>query len=139
MTTTRQLKVGTVGEGQNTPTVSLRVVRCELKGVPMAARLRHGTTPVSCVKSTGMPAQNAATILETFLPILTQPLLHMEQHVADWVAFFPRSQHSFLFSSHWLELQVQRSEKKLKKGVNNMSLFLQTITKQIIYLFYHGK
>ena len=27
-------------------------------------------------------------------PIPTQPLLHMVQHVADWVVPFPRSQHS---------------------------------------------
>ena len=27
-----------------------------------------------------------------FCPIPTQPILHMGQHVADWVALFPRSQ-----------------------------------------------
>ena len=68
----------------------------------MAARLRRGTTLASCAvcnlysrgwKDRGMLAQNAATILKPSCPIPTQPLLHMTQHVADWVAPFPRSQH----------------------------------------------
>ena len=65
----------------------------------MAARLQHGTVPASCVTSTGMPAQNAATISNLSCPIPTQPFLPMVQHVDDWVAAFPRSQH-FPHPSH---------------------------------------
>ena len=34
----------------------------------MAAHLQRGTTPTSCVTSTGMPVQNAATILKLLVP-----------------------------------------------------------------------
>ena len=36
----------------------------QLKGCPMAARVQRGTTPAPCVTCTGMPAQDAATILK---------------------------------------------------------------------------
>ena len=47
----------------------------------MAARLRLGTTPASCVTSkvhveeTGMPAQNAATILKPLVKIHKTPVI----------------------------------------------------------------
>ena len=56
--------------------------------VPIAARLRRGTTPASCVTSTGMPAQNAATILK---PLVFNPHSIPFTHVADWIAPFPSS------------------------------------------------
>ena len=46
---------------------------------------RHTTFAHSC---TNMNEQNISC------QIPTQPLLHVVQHVADWVAPFPRSQHS---------------------------------------------
>ena len=39
-----------------------------LNSVLISARVQHGTTPVSCVTSTGMPAQNAAIILKPLVP-----------------------------------------------------------------------
>ena len=60
----------------------------------MAAHLQRETTPASCVTSTGMPAKNAATILKPLVPNPTQPRLQVVQHVADWVALFPRNKHS---------------------------------------------
>ena len=47
---------------------------------------------------TGLLCNNRHKTLPPFsnvlCPIPTQPLLHMMQHVADWVAPFPRRQHS---------------------------------------------
>ena len=45
----------------------------------MAAHLYSGTMPASCVTSTGILAQNAATILKLlmFCSIPTQSFLHM--------------------------------------------------------------
>ena len=63
----------------------------------MAARLGRETTPASYVNSTGMPAQNAATILKPLVPNPhSTSFTHGAQHVADWVpvAPFSRSQHS---------------------------------------------
>ena len=45
----------------------------------------------------GMAAQNVATILKPLGPNPSQPLLHMVQHVSDWVVPFLLSQH---FSPH---------------------------------------
>ena len=60
----------------------------------MAARLQRGTTPALFVTSTGMPAQNAASILKPLVPNPhSTPFTH-RQHVAEWVAPFLRSQHS---------------------------------------------
>ena len=62
----------------------------------MTAHLRRGTTLDSCVTSTvyaqetGMQAQNVAIILKPLVPNPNQPLLHIMQHVADYVAPFPR-------------------------------------------------
>ena len=61
--------------------------------VPMAARVRHGTTPATCVTATVYKSEETVTILKPLMPIPTQPLLHMVQHVTDWAASFPRSQH----------------------------------------------
>ena len=63
----------------------------------MAARLQHGNTPFSCLTSTRMPANNAATILK---PLMPNPHSSPFTHVADRVAPFPRSQHSPLKSFH---------------------------------------
>ena len=60
----------------------------------MAARLQREITLASCLTFTDKPAQNAVNILKPLVPIPTQPHLHMVQHVADWVAPFPRSRHS---------------------------------------------
>ena len=57
---------------------------------------KRGTTPASCISSTGMPAQNAANILKPLVPNPHSPLLHIVQHVTDWVAPFPRSLSSIL-------------------------------------------
>ena len=57
----------------------------------MAERLQRGTTPASCVTSTGMPAQNVATIIKPLMPNPRSTLLRMVLHVADLVAPLPRS------------------------------------------------
>ena len=57
-------------------------------------RRQRGTTLAYCVTSTGMPAKNTATIFKQFMPIYSQPLLHIVQHVANCIAPFPRSQDS---------------------------------------------
>ena len=64
----------------------------------MVARLQRGTTPISCVTSTGMSAQNTATILKPFVPNPhSTPFTHGATcHVADMVASFPPSEHSTL-------------------------------------------
>ena len=81
-----------MGGEYNAPIVFLRVVWGNSKGVSMAARLQRGTTPASCVTSVGTltPFSNLSFLTST------QSLLYMVQHVADWVAPFPRSQHSSL-------------------------------------------
>jgi len=49
----------------------------------MVARQQRGTSPASCVTSTGVPAQNDATILTPLVPNShSTPFTH----VADWVA-----------------------------------------------------
>ena len=55
---------------------------------------KRGTTLACCVISIGIPVQNAAFILKPLGLISTKPVLHMMQHVADWVAPLPRGQHS---------------------------------------------
>ena len=55
----------------------------------MAVRVQCGTK-LAYVISTRVSTQNTVTILNS----LTQSLLHMVQHDADWIAPFPRSQHS---------------------------------------------
>ena len=53
--------------------------------------------PASCVTSTGMPAQNAATIIKPLVPNLHSTLFThgiytwYTWYVADWVAPFPSS------------------------------------------------
>ena len=46
---------------------------------------KRGTTPASCVTSTGMPAQNAADTLKPLVPNPHPTPLQMVQHVADLV------------------------------------------------------
>jgi len=48
-----------------------------------------------------MPVRNAATIIKLPVPDPHTTLLHMVQHVADWVAPFPCSRH---FSPHPLKV-----------------------------------
>ena len=57
----------------------------------MVPLLPRGTTPASYVTSTGMPAQNTATILKLLVP---NPHSTTFTHGADWIAPFPRSQQS---------------------------------------------
>ena len=57
-----------MGGEYNAPIVFLRVVWGNSKGVPTTARLQRGITPASCVTSTGMPTQNAATIIKPLVP-----------------------------------------------------------------------
>ena len=74
-------------------TVFLRVVWGDLKGVPMAARIRRRTTPTSSVTSTGI-TQNAATILK---PLVPNPLSTLFTYGATccWLdCTIPRSHHS---------------------------------------------
>ena len=60
----------------DTPTISGYAHR-DWKGFQMTARLQRGTTPASCVTSTGMPAQNAASILKLLVPNLhSTPFTH---------------------------------------------------------------
>ena len=56
----------------------------------MTSRVQRGTTPIFSVPSTIL-AEETERLSYT---IPTQPLLHMVQHVADWVAPCPRSLHS---------------------------------------------
>ena len=60
--------IGTEPKFQFDRTNLFTCVSYEAKGVPMAARLQRGTSPASYVTSTGMPAQNAATILKPLVP-----------------------------------------------------------------------
>ena len=80
----------------------------------MAVRLQRGTTPASCVTSTGMPAQNAATILKPLVPITHSTNLHTMQHVADWVAPFARSHNCIISLLFFL---IRRDKKKQQTQV----------------------
>ena len=82
----------------------------------MAACFWRGTTPAICVTFNGILTQILPTISNISCPISTQPLLHLVQHVADWVASFPISQYSHPpslqipsyspFTSHFLPYQL---------------------------------
>ena len=56
------------GRGVKYAHLFLAFLKRQQKDVPMATPLQHGTTSASCVTSTGMPAQKAATILKPLMP-----------------------------------------------------------------------
>ena len=71
-------------------------------GVPMARRLQRGTTPAPVKPLQGCRPNTLPTFLSLSCPISIQSLLHMVQHVADWVASFPHGQHSLPLSLKFL-------------------------------------
>ena len=60
----------------------------------MATCLQRGTSPASCVTSTGMPAKNAATILKPLVSNLHSTSFTHSATYCWLCAPFPRSQHS---------------------------------------------
>ena len=87
--------------GQNTPTVSLRIsgLKCisGLRGYPDGSASRSmglsWSSGLLC-NLQGCRPKTLPTFSNLLCPILNQPLSHMEQHVAYWVAPYTLSQQS---------------------------------------------
>ena len=86
-----------------------------LTGCPNGSVLQRGTMPTLMYPRPGCRPKTLPPFSNLSCPIPYQTLLHMVQHVADWVAPIPRSHHSPLSTLkflHIVQLQGGRTRKK---------------------------